>query len=89
MITIITIILFSASWFAFGFYNEKKMKDVIADLDRTKAILNIEYKGEELKKRKLEEQADEVVKVHKMSKKMVKRSLKKIVEDGRVDEILQ
>lgn len=86
---IITIILFIVSWFAFGFYEEKKVKDAIKDLEKTKAILNIECKGEELKKVKLQDQADEILKIHKTNQRKVKKTLESMLDDDRIEEIFQ
>ncbi len=89
MRTIIAIFLLLASWFAFGFYDRKKTKDIISDLEKTKAILNIDCKGEELKKVKLEEQVEEILKVHKTKQGKVKRSLRCMLEDDRIEEIFE
>ena len=87
MRTIIAIVLLLASWFAFGIYDRKKTNEVLADLEKTKAILNIDFKGEELKRVKLEEQVDEILKVHKTNRERVKKSLRCMLEDGHIEEI--
>lgn len=89
MRTIIAIFLLWASWFSFGFYDRKRTKDIISDLEKTKAILNIDYKGEELKKVKLVEQTEEILKVYNTKQGNVKRSLKSMLENGRIEEIFE
>ena len=89
MRTIIAIVLLLASWFAFGIYDRKKTKEVLADLEKTKAILNIDFKGEELKRVKLEEQVDEILKVHKTNRGRVKRSLRCMLEDDHIEEVFE
>lgn len=65
------------------------MREVIVDLEKTKAILNIEFKGDELRKRKLQEQVGEILKSRKVDQKKLKQHFSSIVDGDRIEEIFQ
>ncbi|MDR2402274.1 MAG: hypothetical protein LBD32_02320 [Cytophagales bacterium] len=89
MILSILTILFLISFFAFDAFNNKKFKEVIDNIEKTKAILNIETQGDELKKIKLLEQTEQILKAHKVTEKQMKKNLECMVDNERVEEIFK
>ena len=88
MIISIVIILTLASFFTFDFFDNKKFKEVADDIEKTKAILNLEVKGVELKKKKLQEQTEQILKNHDVTQKKMKKSLERIVDRERIEKII-
>lgn len=88
MIISIVIILTLASFVTFDFFDNKKFKEVVDDIEKTKAVLNLEVKGEELKKKKLQEQTEQILKNHDVTQKEMKKSLERIVDRERIEKII-
>lgn len=89
MITLTLIIIFFTSFFTVGYMNDKKFSAIIDDIEKTKAILNIEVKGEELRKVRLREQTNIILQNRSTKIQSVKKKLDSIVEKERVIELFK
>ena len=89
MVTLVLIILFLTSFFAFGNFNNKELYAVVNDIEKTKSILNIEVKGKELKKKKLVPQTKQILENHSMKPEKFKKKLGYIVKTDRVNELFE
>ena len=78
-----------ASYAGFRYYSGKKFFNVMADIEKAKAIVNTEYKGSELQKMKLQEQVGQILTRHNVTEDWMKKEMTKVVSDGNTKELFK
>lgn len=79
-----SIVVLAASYAGFRFYEKKKIFKIIRDIEQVKAITNFEYKGDELRKIKLQEQVEKILLNHNMTISKMNKNIDSIVSNDEV-----